>query len=416
MVTKTKVLPKNLNTQALERDFVKSFKPFYYAMKMFGLAPYCFDIEMRVDTTFTSNVFSLIWSVLLLILVVFQSALSLICAKKLSLFEELATVTRISLLLLTFASIIPLISINVTHRNKFRTLFENLWIVDKNIFYEAPVNKNYKTMRKIIFMEIILLVTFAVLACIDSYIWAFARPEQRAFEIGTRFLILLCTVTYVVYCNVAYLIYNRLISVRKRLEIVLNQIEKIGVTDGKYFSCLEFSNNSEEYADRQKVEISTKILSLRHTYSKIYGINKCLNSMLGLYVVFEMIYNFLSFVSHTYIGVIHFKYLEVDFSLHDASLLMWILFHLVKQGIMCVICDLSYSETNGLQETVQNIILRVDNYGIQQQAQLFSTQISRSKIYFSAAGFYELNRSLFYNSVSSAVSFIVLLIQFRRDN
>ncbi|KAJ9578149.1 hypothetical protein L9F63_024991, partial [Diploptera punctata] len=384
---------------ALKIEFVKYFKPFYYTMKLFGLAPYCFR-NKTLNSTYRSNVVSFIWSFILFTVVIYISLNDLNDLKKYSILPEINIVTNISAHLLSLTSLTALLLINFVHRNKFKNLFENLWYVDRILFSEIDLQNTYKRMYKLILFQVILFGIFVSLVFIDGFGWA-----------GCRIITILSHVTYIFYCNVVCIIWHRLSIIKCKVDTIANETEtNTGINVTRLYNSMELTTDAKATVN----DSSNKILMLRCAYNSIKDIDNNLNSILGTYILLEMTYNFVSFVAHAYIGILSFKFVvSGGINILVVSLFAWILFYLAKQGIVCFLCNAASNQTQHLQGKLQNILLQQDNSKTHYQAQLFSTQISRNKITFSAAGFYVLNLNIFFTYVSSAISFLIILLQFR---
>ncbi|KAJ9592108.1 hypothetical protein L9F63_001336, partial [Diploptera punctata] len=381
-------------------EFVKYFKPFYYMTKVFGLAPYKIKNETVIDTTMLSNVSSLIWSIVLTATVLYFSIVSLVCEERYSIFEELDAVNKISALVHCGITATYLLLTNFVYRNKFKELFDNI------------LNSDILLFSDVIIYQIAFFVIFVIIFSIDGIIWAIIESQRFHYEIGKRLITILNNATYLFYCNIVYVIWHRLKEINNNISRILNHIEINGIN---IFvpTTLSPVENIHSSSIIQQNDRSSNVLLMRHVYSAIKKLSKNVNSMFGLYILFESTYNFMAFVSHIYIGILNCYGKNIECKWLIYHLFAWILFYLIKQGTVCFLCNLSCSQTQELQENMQNILIHLKKSDLHRQVKLFSTQISRNEIVFSACGFYKLNLNLFYSYIASAVSFLIILIQFR---
>jgi hypothetical protein len=164
--------------------------------------------------------------------------------------------------------------------------------------------------------------------------------------------------------------------------------------------------------------VSSKILSLRNTYSSIYDLLGVVNSIYGFPILVELTQNFVTLVAASY----SFVYFLHSYQTHGphpgfeysflATFLLWLLVTFLRLLVITLTCENLRSENKRLSDSVHKLLLQQDMAADSvHQLQLFSSQLLSSKMEFSAAELFSVDLPYLYSAIAAIVTYFVVLIQ-----
>jgi hypothetical protein len=163
------------------------------------------------------------------------------------------------------------------------------------------------------------------------------------------------------------------------------------------------------------------ILNLRRIYNHIYECTRILNFIFGLPILLDTFRLVTSLISGSYSVVRLFNeqieaVTSLNFSDFLTSRMIWILIFLGTLISLTVICERAASRTKDIAHEVQIFLVQSPlKSEAMDQLILFSQQISNDRIVFTAAGFFVIDLSLLCTLLTSAITYIIILIQFKSN-
>jgi gustatory receptor len=164
-----------------------------------------------------------------------------------------------------------------------------------------------------------------------------------------------------------------------------------------------------------------KIITFRQIYSNIYDATQLVNSVYGFLLLLlfvraagGLITNIYHLVSITLSGEDVLDIENWSSATHIGSLVVWILIFLSTIIVMTVTCQMAVLESKKLDDVIQKLLLQQSlRYDMLQQLKLFSDQITKNQIEFSALRFFKVDMSLLFTILTSVTSYIIVLVQFK---
>jgi gustatory receptor len=145
--------------------------------------------------------------------------------------------------------------------------------------------------------------------------------------------------------------------------------------------------------------------------------------MYGYQILFEVAYNFVSFVSYLYYALDTLdakKTLdraqrgEESVILEVVSSMCWVTLNLVRMISITASCFKASEEARGTSTVVHKLLLRQTlKRDTSAELQLFSMQLLSNKVEFTAGGFFSVNLSLVHSMVGVATTYIIILLQLK---
>jgi gustatory receptor len=164
-----------------------------------------------------------------------------------------------------------------------------------------------------------------------------------------------------------------------------------------------------------------KLLTFRQIYSNIYDATQLVNSVYGFLLLLlfvrasgGLITNIYHLVAITLSGEVVQDIENWNAPSHIGSLVVWILIFLSTVILMAVSCQMVMLESKKIDDIIQKLLLQQSlRYDILQQLKLFSDQIAKNRIEFSAFSCFKVDTYLLFTILTSVISYIIVLVQFK---
>jgi hypothetical protein len=429
-------------------NFIHEIRPVYYMAKIMGLAPFSLKInsvtnEEIIDIKFTSNVGAFTasgvsFSILLagFAYCVFRTQFSYLTDPG----DTLCNAISIPVNFITgFILVIMALTVN---RYKVQELLRKLSLIDGNL---CRLREGYACHKNKVYVQIywpIMALTVSFM-CYDSYVWS--KNVDIICCITKRYVYIITLTAIMLYCKMVQMIINRLSAIQEVLSSTL--YNRLSETD---MSCVlshegpsgnkQVSNmasrimqvtsfdipNSPVTRNRMTANLKSPlftethtILSLRRIYNGIYECTRILNFIFGLPVLLDIFRIVTSLISGSYSVVRLFNepveaVTSLDVSDFIISRITWMLTFLGTIMCLTVMCGRAVSITKDIAHGVQTFLLQNPLMSEEvEQLMLFSQQISNNGIVFTAAGFFVIDLSLLCTFLTSAITYVIILIQFK---
>ncbi|PNF33540.1 hypothetical protein B7P43_G17405 [Cryptotermes secundus] len=324
-------------------------------------------------------------------------------------------------------------------RNKFSRFIVKISEIDKGLFGPKRVRIYSKQFASCIRQLVLLLFILIPFYCCDSYVF---RSEVKYVYGFMHVSSLMKEIVILQYINVVWMVTDRLQYLNRHLEkslelpaeILSNKRMAVNTTClSKYehtnqICPLRFNNykNAGMLVSDFSVRRATRsicqvenLIKLRTLYDKISEVAALINGMYGIHVLVELTYNFLNVVLSIYgvIGVLAGSLKlnpTVSSSCYIAIYVCWILVSVVSVLVISVSCHRSSAEAEKCHQKTQKLLLLEPlRQETRCQLKLLSQQLSNAKIVFTACGVFAINLSILYNFVSSAATYVIVLVQFK---
>lgn len=424
-------------------NFIHEIKPVYYMAKILGLAPFSLQInpvtnEEIIDIKFTSNIGAFTASGVTFTVLLAGFAYCTLRTDFSFLKDPSDTLCNAISGPVNFINAFILVIMAVTvNRYKIEELLGKISLVDGNLCRlrgGCAYRKNKKCMQ--IYLPIMVLALSFV--CYDSYMWG--KTVDTMFCMMKRYAHIITLIAIMHYCKMVQMITSRLSDIHEVLSSTLSK--RLSETD---MSCVlsthgpsgskKVSNVASRIMQVASVDILNSpvtanlkappftethaILSLRRIYNHIYECTRILNFIFGFPILLDIFRTVTSLISDFYSVVRLFNepveaVTSLNFSDFITSHITWILIFLGTIISLTVICGRATSITKDISHNVQAFLVQshLDRETVE-QLMLFSQQISTDRIVFTAAGFFVIDLSLLCTVLTSAVTYVIILIQFK---
>jgi hypothetical protein len=327
------------------------------------------------------------------------------------------------------------------NRYKVQELLRKLSLIDGNL---CRLRKGYACHKNKVYVQIywpIMALTVSFM-CYDSYVWS--KNIDIICCIIKCYVYTITLTAIMLYCKLLQMIINRLSAIQGVLSSALSN--RMSETD---MSCVlshegpsgnkKVSNMASRIMQVASVDIPNSpvtrngttaniksplfnethtILSLRRIYNDIYECTRILNFIFGLPVLLDIFRIVTSLISGSYSVVRLFNepveaVTSLDVSDFIISRITWMLTFLGTIMCLTVMCGRAGSVTKDIAHGVQTFLLQNPLKSEEvEQLMLFSQQISNDGIVFTAAGFFVIDLSLLCTFLTSAITYVIILIQF----
>jgi lipid-A-disaccharide synthase-like uncharacterized protein len=422
------------------RGFIQDMKPLYYVAKMLGLAPFTLKIDAAtneeiIDIKLTSNIrgftASAITIIVLLIGFVFATFLPQFSLRQ----DPVVVLTYVVSVPVNFICSLVLVIMNSTvNRYKIEKLVKKLTSVDKRLTILPTGYSSKRSGRNIqLFMPILVLaviiLSLDVYLAVDKFNLVFCIIERSCEIITLVALMQYCKMALTIRArlSVTYEILSRTFCKRLSrmncdnfgtgaLNVTSNVCSQTCTTLHKSRFILrddfEAFNGNQRNIKMPPVTEVELLLKLRRIYYHLCECVKYINFMYGLPILIH--------IFHTAIGMIVVPYnIGIFFEVHPGisyiiPVIIWTIILLGSTVTLTVICDLAASKTKDIEHKFQALLL-IDNISsdVEKQLQLFCQQMSKDRIAFTAAGLFDVNLSFLCTFLTSIMTYMVVLIQFK---
>jgi hypothetical protein len=182
--------------------------------------------------------------------------------------------------------------------------------------------------------------------------------------------------------------------------------------------CLSFP--SRELLHRNSYQLNI-IITSRKIYSDIYDAAELTNSVYGFLLLLlfiraaaGLVTNIYHLASITISGSVLLEVKNWDSPGHIGSLVTWIVIFMGTVIMMTVTCQMTMLKSKKIGDIIQKLLLQQPlRYDTLQQLKLFSEQVTKSPIKFSALCFFNVDISLLCTILTSVATYIIVLVQFK---
>jgi hypothetical protein len=422
-------------------------KASYYVSKMFGLAPFKLRTQhitkkVTFDTNLRQNVLYSLWHLFLLILMIFGGIMQINwIIKRIS--EGAMLFKAFSLLFSYVSSITALIIVNLK-RDLAPVILKQLHKIDGFLLeYQDQVRESkrsqyvYLTKICILFFSAIMCMAFSFVALKNSI-----GPFGETLLWTSDFISLMVLIQVLGFLSY---VHQKLATLNTAILSVFNtRPQRLSSDHRNYMHTVSsrfakaVSRSDKRKNNRTSVinpnysgillcgtpfnqhSVSSNILCLRNTYSRIYDLLGIASTIYGFPVLVELVQNFLWLVDFSFVFIVSLLSHEVhgldpflEFSFF-AKIVSWLLFSLLRLLFITVACENLRSENKRLSGSVQKLLLQQDMAADHvHQLQLFSFHLLSCKMEFSAAGLFSVDLPYLYSLIAAIVTYFVVLIQIK---
>jgi hypothetical protein len=431
-------------------NFIHEIRPLYCVVKAIGLAPYSLQVnpvthEEAIDIKFASNVGAVTASGVALISLL---AGFMYCTlwMEFSLFKNPGNTlcTSISVPINFISAIILVIMTLTVNRHPAQELFRKFSSIDESL---CRVRRGCESHRKKSHVQLYvplmaLMVTFM---CYDIYVWS--KSLDTTFCIAKRYAHCVTLAAIILYCKLVWMIRSRLCDIRDILSSTLS--DRLTQTDMSYVLRIEGPSDSKKECnvasrimhvasvdilnspvtlnrvaanlDVQPFAETHTILSLRRVYNQVHECTGILNFMFGFPLLLDIVRTVTALISDLYLILRLFiepveEVTALSFSDFLISLSTWLVIFLATITAVTVICGRTASTAKDIAHEVQTFLLDSPVKSDEaEQLRLFSQQISTDAIVLTAAGFFSIDLSMLCTVLTSAITYVIILIQFKSN-
>jgi hypothetical protein len=163
------------------------------------------------------------------------------------------------------------------------------------------------------------------------------------------------------------------------------------------------------------------IITSRKVYSNIYDATQLINSVYGFLLLLlfiraaaGLVTNVYHLVSVTLSGNLFLEIENWGSPAHIGSLTTWNMIFLGTIIVMTVTCQMTMLKSKKIGDTIQKLLLQQSlRCDMLKHLKLFSDQVTKSQIQFSALCFFNVDMSLLCTMLTSVTTYIIVLVQFK---
>ncbi|GFG31885.1 hypothetical protein Cfor_10240 [Coptotermes formosanus] len=424
-------------------DIESAFRPLNVLSKILGLAHFSghgntVRRKIKHEQNCESEFANVVWRIVVILTVIAGFVTRMITMPASSHFSIFDTVVFILLMPVGYlGAVVALIAGLTFNRNKFPEFVLKVSIIDKDLFGSKRVDVYKKQYKSCIKQLKALPLIFFPFYCYVTYVFS---KDLNCMQGHLHLSNFIKEVVILQFINVVWMITERLKYLNKevanslefRTEVRSNaplfvSASCISNTESAlHTSPLEFGNKNAAILlcdfpvfTRRRSSFSEvdRLIRVRKLYDMIYRVSKLVNGMYGIHIVLDLIYNFINVVVSVY-GIIGattgsikinpklpvFQYIVVY--------ICWIVVCLAKVVAMSVSCHKASAQVEVCCQEVQKLLisdaLRQDT---RRQLKLLLQQVSNNRVVFTACEFFTINMSFLFTFVSSATTYIVVLVQ-----
>jgi hypothetical protein len=163
------------------------------------------------------------------------------------------------------------------------------------------------------------------------------------------------------------------------------------------------------------------IITSRKVYSNIYDATQLINSVYGFLLLLlfiraaaGLVTNIYHLVSITLSGNLFLEVENWGSPAHIGSLMTWIMIFLGTIIALTGTCQMTMLKSKKIGDTIQKLLLQQSlRCDMLQHLKLFSDQVTKSQIQFSALCFFNVDMSLLCTVLTSVTTYIIVLVQLK---
>jgi hypothetical protein len=448
---------------AMHIGTVHVIKALYYISKVFGLAPFkltgnCVTKGVLFNTKLRDNLLNNFWFILILSLIILGTVMDIRVNPNFFLNKEVL-VGELSTVVLCFSSLVSLITVNMK-RGLVARLVRKVSEVDEELLKHENQGMELKRIKYMAVTKICILIISATI-CMPVSVVSWGAVKGYLQEILQCIPYFVSIIVLVHLLGFMSYVHHRLAMLNSVIASTLKE-ERRGILTPNpikdtFRRSFRRANGLRMYPRAEKLYTSSQIKTIsvlncsyseisqcgapvsRHSYSlDITYVRQAYNSVYEFLGSVSSIYGFptLTLLTHNFMVLFGLCYVFIDlFDTGDSlntlvSLLsnyhkfymriavaLRLVTSLLMQVFLTVACNNVTNESKKLSDNVQKLLLHQsltadDLY----QLQLFSFQLQSCKMEFSAGGFFTVNLSYLYSSISAVITYIVVMVQMKQLN
>lgn len=434
------------NIPSIQREL----KHIYYMSKVVCLAPYSFCrnpviCKAIINTRLRSNVTGFVWTLFMCNVMVYGLIIGTYRYKNVGQSNPGVALNNSFCFPMNFINAFLSFIVLFMKRFKFAELIEKLCQID-DALCQIKLHSSTKCKHYFVYLMIAVCILLAMFMCYDV-----VEVEERKYFVYTslyRVAYFISIVLIMQFCRIIRCIQERLILLGKEISSILeNKLSMIltstlkptsfEVVNTFELSCVtsQISEAESPINDSKKNYKSgtrnlflhgklyqvDKIITFRQIYNNIYDATQLVNSVYGFLLLLlfvraagGLVTNIYHLVSITLSGEHILDIENWTSAKHIGSLVVWILIFLSTVIVMTVTCQMVMLESKKIDDVIQKLLLQQSlRYDMLQQLKLFSDQITKNQIEFSALCFFKVDMSLLFAILTSVTSYIIVLVQFK---
>ncbi|KDR17637.1 hypothetical protein L798_08344 [Zootermopsis nevadensis] len=428
-------------------DIRHELKHLYYLSKVLCLAPFSFSWnpvarEIFINTSLSSNVTGFIWTLFMSIIMVTGLISGIIRYKHVGHSNPGVALNNSFCFPMNFINALLSFVVLFMNRFKFGELVQKLSEIDDKLC-QIKLRRCTKYQNYFLYFAYTVCALLLMFMCYDIL-----EVEERryfVYSIVYRIAYFISLVLIIQFCHIVRCIEERLIVLERGVSSVLENRTPIGVTSTLTLPSVETVDKSELLSitsliseNENQVEpiensllFSRKalphrksyqlhiIITSRKIYSDIYDATQLINSVYGFILLLlfiraaaGLVTNIYHLASITISGYVFVEYKNWGTAGHISSLVTWIVIFLSTITMMTVTCQMTILKSKKIGDIIQKLILQQPlRSDMLQQLKLFSDQVAKSEIKFSAFWFFNVDMSLLYTMLTSVTTYIIVLMQ-----
>jgi hypothetical protein len=426
---------------------IQEMKLIYLVAKVLGLAPFSIKIDRDtiedVNVKLTSNIGGITASFVLFTTMLSGFVYTIIQPEFTTNSDPGDILCSVVSIPINYISTLILVTMTLTvNKRKIEELVHKLVLIDEHLVHLRGQRTDGRKKRKVQFYLPILALN-VLFVCYDCFLWR--QSIGLIFGISKRFSHVIALVAKIQFFKTVLMIRSRLSGVEKVLSLTLteksshtkhlstlapgqrNDTNKVyyltsnitQVTSAEFLNDPLAFNVIRAVAKPLPFDDTYTILKLRRIYNHLYECTKIINSIFGFYILLEVCRTITSLTSSLYSVARLFNepidaVTNLDFSDFLLNRILWIIIFLGSTICLTVICGSTVSKSKDIAHKIQTLLLKDSQRAdVVEQLKLFSQQMSTDRVVFTAAGFFVIDLSVLCAFLTSVITYIIVLIQFK---
>ncbi|BFG00235.1 putative gustatory receptor 2a [Drosophila madeirensis] len=306
---------------------------------------------------------------------------------------------------------IQLVGIRVAH---MAALLEALWQrqaqcnfyaelaeIDRQLARDLQMNVDSRQVRRRTNRRAMWMLWGYVASQILILVAKLVAPGSRRFPIyWIQYLLpmLVCGLRY-------FQIFTAVLIVGQRLELLLDALRTLQLQDSVAEAETETTGTASSML---------RLVAVRQLYQRVWSLVALLNRSHGLSILLLVGNDFLAITSNCYWIFLNFR--QSAASPYDilqiVASAVWSAPHLGNVLVLSLICDRAAQCATRLALSLHQVSVDLTNELHNALITQFSLQLLHQRLYFSAAGFFNVDNTLLYTIVGATTTYLIILIQF----
>ena len=414
-------------------DIYSAIMPLYYFSKILGLAPFKFVREHnshgKIRRTATTKC-GFIYTILVMSAILFGTVAAISWKAEFH-YQHSSKSSLASNLFYwitsTASSIFSLLMGGLLNAKKLLKLLNKIHLFDSKFFFDR--NFIYRRTYIFVIIEITIFCTaYLAFTLFNYFVYSASGTFNNRLCVGYQ-IYLINFIVMIQFCNIVYLIYQRLSILNKRLiECMKNNHSNLvsernfhifSLFNADVSNCM-FEKSPISQIEKDTTKVLANIRNLREQHWSLRYLADLINDIFGFQILLEFIAVFLDVTGNFYF-VLRFilssenaiEKMATNKELLCICKLGWITAHALKIICVVMLCHKTSAECSRTADHLQHLMLSVPtDAAVTKELLLFSHQINSRPFRFTAFGFFDINRSVLCSFVGGIATYLVVLIQF----